>query len=76
MDAQTSSIVNDKNQLILAAKWEQESIDHTYLAFVGVMTYRKQIATHYLNEKDENKRKDIKLLFDKCNEDIRKILGI
>jgi hypothetical protein len=80
-NSQTQSLINEREQIMSAASWKSESEnpefgDNVYRSFIQVMTYRREVAKRYLEAKDENSQKIIREVFNNCNDNIRKILGV
>jgi len=74
-------IIHGHEKILIAANWKSEYEqpefgDPNYIAFIQVMTYRREIARMLLNEVNEATREDIKSILDECNDKIRQILGL
>jgi hypothetical protein len=74
--------INYFTKMRIAALWEnhyKEEVSHdpNHRAFIREMRYRKEIASRYLSEDhtDESMR-NLEEMFERCNESLKKILGI
>jgi len=77
----TENIIDEHTKIYAAVSWKSESEqgefgDPNYKAFVQVMTYRREIAKRYLGEPNEENRKHIRAILERCNDNIKKILGL
>lgn len=75
-----SSINTEKIKILdsinLSANFNAMQNDTSYMAFIKVFNYRKMVARKFLDETDEKSRELLMALFEKCNEDIKSILGL
>lgn len=77
----TTSILEEREKIITAASWQSsfenpEFGDTTYNSFVKVMTYRREVSKRFLQENNEDVLKEIKHVWDHCNNQIKQILGL
>lgn len=81
MESATVSMIDEHTKILAAVSWKSEEEqpefgDPNYIAFVQVMTYRREVARKYLYEENEENKKHIKLILEDCNDKIRQILGL
>lgn len=77
----TASNIDKRELVYRAANWQtvEESIlsrDTTHDSFCRLMIYRRELARKYLQEQNEESQEYLFQMLQRCNEQIKQILGL